>query len=136
MSAATVSAIEFEEQICRARIDALVESRSEIDGAIVSTVDGFEVTASLRGELSAAKLSAMTSSLLALAEAISSESGIGACYDMVIEASGGRLLLMEIPRKDRQLLLTVLCDRESTMGQVLWAVRRCRDEIVEGLASK
>lgn len=122
-----------EEAICLKHIEALVEARIEIDGAVVSTPDGFEVAAHLGGKQSAAKLSAMTSSLLALAQAISDESDIGTCNDILIEASAGRLLLMEIPRSDRQLLLAVLCDRDSTMGQVLWAVRRCRDEIVLAL---
>lgn len=133
MSERAILSFESEEAICLKLIEALVEERVEIDGAVVSTTDGFEVAAHLGGKQSAAKLSAMTSSLIALAQAISDESGIGACNDMLIEASAGRLLLMEIPRADRPLLLAVLCDRDSTMGQVLWAVRRCRDEIVAAL---
>lgn len=133
MNALPSHAVASEEAICLKHIEALVETHIEIDGALVSTVDGFEVAAHLGGKQSAAKLSAMTSSLLALAQAICGESGIGACNDMLIEAAAGRLLLMDIPRPERQLLLAVLCDRDSTMGQVLWAARRCRDDIVVAL---
>ena len=133
MSSQPAVSLASEEAICRKHIEAMVEASFEINGAVVSTTDGFEVAAHLDNNQSAAKLSAMTSSLIALAQAISGESHIGTCNDILIEASTGRLLLMEIPRADRPLLLAVLCDRDSTMGQVLWTVRRCRDEIVSSL---
>ena len=92
-------------------------------------MDGFEIAASLDSSLSAAKLSAMTSSLLALSEAISRESALGVSRDMVIDAERGRLLLMEIPTNESRLLLTVLCDNAVTLGQVLWAVKAFRDDL-------
>lgn len=129
MNAATNMFERTEAAICQKHIDALVGEHPAIGGAIVSTVDGFEVAASIAGSISAAKLSAMTSSLLALADAITSESGAGECLDMTIDAKYGRILLMDIPHVDRKLLLTVLCDTGVTLGQVLWAARKCREEI-------
>jgi predicted regulator of Ras-like GTPase activity (Roadblock/LC7/MglB family) len=115
--------------VCEERIRLLVETHSAIRGALVSTVDGFEVAARLPDSVSSAKLSAMASSLVALAEAVSSESGGGECHDLVIDANACRVLLMDIARADQKLLLTVICDTDETLGQVLWAVRKCRDEI-------
>lgn len=115
--------------VCQQQIDELVILHSAICGALVSTIDGFEVAASIPDSVSAAKVSAMTSSLLALSGAISNESGAGECRDITIDSSAGRILLMDIPHADRQLLLTVLCDTQATLGQALWAARRCRDEI-------
>lgn len=118
-----------ESAICQKQIDVLMLVHPEINGALVSTIDGFDVAAALRGNLSAAKLSAMTSALLALGGAVTSESGVGECRDIVIEASTGRVLLMDIPHTTRKLLLTVLCESGVTLGQVLWAARRCRQEL-------
>lgn len=115
------------------KLELFVTENSDIRGGVISTVDGFEVAASLDRSLSAAKLSAMTSSLLALSEAISRESALGLSRDMVIDAERGRLLLMEIPTADSRLLLTVLCDDAVTLGQVLWAVKAFRDHL--GLVS-
>lgn len=111
------------------QLERFVSGNSDIRGGVVSTVDGFEVASSLDPTLSAAKLSAMTSSLLALSEAISRESALGVSRDMVIDAEMGRLLLMDVPSTGSRLLLTVLCDNAVTLGQVLWAVKAFRDEL-------
>ncbi len=120
--------------LCQQQIDSLIEAHSEIRGVLVSSIDGFEVAARMRGSASPAKLAAMTSSLLALGEAVSDEGEVGHCRDVVIDASAGRVLLMDIPHATRKLLLTVLSDNASTLGQVLWAVRTCRQEIGRRLA--
>lgn len=109
------------------KLEQFVEANSDIRGAVISTVDGFEVASQLDGSLSAAKLAAMTSSLLALSGAIARESLLGSSRDMVIDADKGRLLLMEVPTTEKRLLLAVLCDNQVTLGQVLWAVNAFRD---------
>jgi uncharacterized protein len=119
--------------VCQRHIDRLVEAHAQIDGALVSTVDGFEMASRVNGEVSAARLAAMTSSFLALAEAISEESAVGTCRDLVIDAKSGRVLLMEISRGTQKFVLTVLCDNSETLGQVLWAARSCRELIAREL---
>jgi uncharacterized protein len=120
--------------VCQARVDALVDEHSEISGALVSTADGFEVAARLRPEVSSPKVAAMTSSLVALAEAISGEGGLGECRDLVVDSAMGRILMMDVPSTGGRLLLTVFCDTRATLGQVLWAVRACRQSLGRELA--
>jgi uncharacterized protein len=57
---------------CQPLLDALCREHADIRGALVSTIDGFEVAASVNASVSPKKLAAMTSSLLALGEAIPS----------------------------------------------------------------
>lgn len=121
--------------ICQFQLDALVEKAPQVRGALVSTVDGFDVAANVRKPLSPARLSAMASSLLALGEAVSSESDTGICKDIVIDASDGRVLIMDVPFAAQKLLLTVLSDSAATLGQILWAARDCRNEIIRQLGS-
>jgi uncharacterized protein len=118
-----------ERALCQKHLDALLDAYPEISGALVSSIDGFEIAARLRPSLSPATLSAMTSSQLALGEAICSETAMGACLNVVIEAEQGRLLMLDIPNQRRKLLLTVLCGDEASLGSVLWPVRRCAQEI-------
>ena len=120
--------------ICQACIDTLVESHADISGALVSTVDGFAVASCVRPPVSADRLAAMTSSLVALAEAISREGHAGECRDVAIDATGGRVLLMDVPQAGHKLLLTVLCDASATLGQVLWAARHCRRDMGDRLS--
>ncbi|WP_165418340.1 roadblock/LC7 domain-containing protein [Dyella amyloliquefaciens] len=110
-------------------LDALMQQEQEICGAVVSTVDGFHVAARLTGSLSAEKLSAMASSLLAINEAVCRESSMGECRDLVVEASQGRILLMDVPHPAQKLILTVLCRAKTTMGKALWSARSCRESL-------
>ncbi len=118
-----------ERALCQKHLDSLIDAYPEISGALVSSIDGFEIAARLRPSLSPATLSAMTSSQLALGEAICGETAMGACLNVVIEAENGRLLMLDIPNRRRKLLLTVLCGDDASLGSVLWPVRRCAQEI-------
>jgi uncharacterized protein len=124
------------ERVCLASITALVEEHPDVTGALVSTVDGFPVAAHLRQPDAAPRLAAMTSSLIALAEAISREAHAGECRDLVIEGSTGRVLMMDVPQPAGKLLLSVLCAPTATLGQVLWAAQHCRRDISARLAGQ
>jgi predicted regulator of Ras-like GTPase activity (Roadblock/LC7/MglB family) len=117
-----------EQIICRKRIYELISSQLKILGALVCTSDGFEVAAQLPRKISAATMSAMSSSQLALSEAICAETGIQRCRNVVMEADAGIVLMMDIPNRGNKLLLTVLCQSDCILGQVLWAARQCAEE--------
>ena len=129
MNAETSVVSRTEAAICHTHINALMSLQPEIASVLISTVDGFEIASRLAPGLSAAKLSAMTSSLLALAEAMCAEAAGGACRDLVIDADAGRVLLMELPHRAQNLVLAVLCTNKITLVQVLWAVRDCRENL-------
>jgi uncharacterized protein len=131
MNALQQSLSRSEQAVIRHHMEALMSREQEISGVLVSTVDGFRVAAQLTGELSAEKLSAMASSLLAINEAVCQESSLGECRDLVVEATQGRILLMDIPHPAQKLILTVLCRSKVTMGQVLWATRSCRESLAQ-----
>ena len=61
--------------VCQSVVESLVSQTSGIDSAAIVTGDGFEVASVLRSGLSAEKLAAMSSSQLALSEAMASEMG-------------------------------------------------------------
>lgn len=135
MNAAAPSVHDSEITICQHEIDKLIEELGEIKGVLVSSIDGFEIAARMRGNSSPAKLAAMTSSLLALGEAVSEEGEVGQCSDLVIDATSGRVLLMDIPHPTRKLLLTVLSSSTLTLGRAIWAARNCRQMISEKLVA-
>ena len=136
MSAAPIRGHEAERSLCQPHLDTLVGGSSEVLGALISTVDGFEVAANVRATTSVQKLAAMTSSLLALAEAMSHEGEVGNCIDVVIEAGEGMVLIMDVPNDRRRLLLTVLCNKVATLGSVLWAARNTRNEIGSDISAR
>ncbi len=133
MTVMVAEGVDARTRICSETIAALVDAHTDVAGALVSTVDGFAVASTLREPVSAARLAAMTSSLVALAEAISREGQAGNCRDLVIDGTDGRVLLMDVPDGAQTLLLTVLCESTATLGQVLWAARHCRADMSERL---
>lgn len=118
---------------CQKHLDTLRAEHGGIVGALLSTVDGFEIAASVGAQVSAKKLAAMTSSLLALAEAVSQECSVGQCRDLVIEASTGLVLLMDVPSTQRKSVLTVLCSDAAMLGRFRWAARNAREAIAGAL---
>lgn len=115
----------IERTLCQRQIDGLRSEHPQIFGVLVSSIDGFEVAANLEGALSPATLSAITSSQLALSEAVCTESGLATLLNVIIESETGFLLMMDIPNNHRKLVLTVLSDANATLGGVRWAAKEC-----------
>jgi len=118
---------------CQAHLDELRHEHQGVAGTLLSTVDGFEVAASVGERVSPNKLAAMASSLLALAEAVSREGAVGQCRDLVIESSAGLVLLMDVPSTTQKAVLTVLCTEAAVFGRIRWAARNTREAITQVL---
>ncbi|MBL8263447.1 MAG: roadblock/LC7 domain-containing protein [Xanthomonadaceae bacterium] len=118
-----------ERAMCQKHVEQLLSTVPGVVGVLVCSVDGFEVASRLRPPLTAERMSAMTSSQLALGEALCNETGSGTCLNVVIEAEAGRLLMLSVPARRRRMLLTVLCEQNSVLGSVLWAARACAQDI-------
>lgn len=118
---------------CQAHLDALRHEHQGVAGTLLSTMDGFEVAASVGEKISLNKLAAMASSLLALAEAVSREGAVGQCRDLVIESSAGLVLLMDVPSTTHNAVLTVLCTEAAVLGRIRWAARNAREAIAQAL---
>lgn len=109
--------------ISQASLEHLVSQTSGIESAAIVTGDGFEVASSLRPGLSVEKLAAMTSSLLALSEAVVGEMGMQRCQYVIIDTERGAVVTLRIPSDGHDLLLCVLCGDGATLGAVLYAAR-------------
>lgn len=118
-----------EQAWCQKQIDALVAMNAGVEGVLICSADGFEIATNLPQPLSAATLSAMTSSQIALGEAICVESRLAPCVNVVIEAQRGWILMMDIPNARRKLLMTAKAGAGALLGQALWAVRQSAQEI-------
>lgn len=121
---------------CQVHLDALRREHCEVAGTVLSTMDGFEVAASVGTKVSPRRLAAITSSLLSLAEAVSRESSVGQCRDLVIESSAGLVLMMDVPSATHRSVLTVLCSEPSVLGRVRWAARNAREAIAQTLDAR
>ncbi|WMJ70733.1 roadblock/LC7 domain-containing protein [Stenotrophomonas sp. 24(2023)] len=101
--------------------------------AVLSSVDGFALV-SAGGQGRAERLAAMTSAMLGLAAAVGRELAQGDLQTLMLEADGGKVLMLSMPRPgSAPLLLMAACDQRSVMGQVLWQTRECGQAILAEL---
>lgn len=115
--------------ICREHLEAMVHDTAGIESAAVVTGDGFELAAVLRHGLSGNKLAAMTSSLLALSEAVVEELKMRGCRNVIIEGESGTVVMIRVPAEGLDLLMSVLCRESAVLGSVLYAARTCASRL-------
>lgn len=109
--------------LCHGALETLVSQTPGVDNAAIVTGDGFEVASVMREHVSAEKLAAMVSSLLALSEAVTSEMGMKRCQYVIVDTESGALVTLRIPARSQDLLMCVLCGDGVTLGSVLYAAR-------------
>lgn len=114
------------------RLQDLLAEHESILAAVVATHDGFEVAyAQRQGALSPARVAAMASSLQALGSSMAAETSSGACTDIIINGTLGRLLVRDIADAQMPLLLCVQTTTETVLGSVLFAVRECMTDVAD-----
>ena len=117
--------------LCQLHLEHLVSNTTGITAALVATADGFEVASVTRDAFSVPKLAAITSSLHALGDAVVSEAGLTNCNNVIIEAHKGKVLLMSIPTASHSYLLSVICNENAVLGQILYACKECAQRIAD-----
>ncbi len=105
----------------------LLETLGDVVGVktvVLFTADGFEV-ASHSAEVGApARIAAIGSSLSALGSAISAEAGLADFDCTTIQSVNGTIVITRV-EGPHAMSLAVVADEAVTLGQLLWAVRRC-----------
>ena len=111
---------------CGHALQKLLREEPAVTAAVVSTSDGFEVaSAQANGGISATRLSALASSLLALGQAALRELSMSGNGSVLIENTMGKILLIDVRRERLTVVLCVVADAAATTGKVLWATREC-----------
>jgi uncharacterized protein len=119
---------------CTIFLQRLVSTTSGVNAALVVTSDGFEIASVLHSDLSPQKMAAMTSSMLALGEAILGEANLNDCQNVVIESNGGLIIMLSVGDPSRELLLSVVTNGQAMLGQVLWAARQCCAQVRQSVS--
>jgi len=112
------------------KINDMFDTCSDIYGAVISSVDGHLVLDVVKRELPVKKISAMTSSLMALGETVSKESDQGNCQYVSVINESGRVMVLRV---GDALTLTTLSTQDSNLGMVLSASTKATADIAEAL---
>ena len=112
--------------------ELLAELRSGTAGVVsatVSTADGLAVASTLSDRHEVDKLSAMSSSIAALATALTREASRGEPERVILESARGHIVSMKVPATDVGLVLTVVSDDSAVLGKLLWSCRNTSERI-------
>lgn len=111
-------------QVCDLQMYKLQLMSPGIGSVTLATGDGFTLTTTLASRVQANKLSAMASSLVSVGESLGREAGQAAPDNVIMETSGGKLLLMRVPALVEAVVLVVVADTTAVLGHLLWSCRR------------
>lgn len=100
----------------------LLEKLSEARAVVVATEDGFELAFATRESLEASRIAAMTSSIAAICDSVSRETGLGSTRSFVVDASGGFLVMRGVQNGQVRLVLSTLTRNGALLGMVMNAV--------------
>lgn len=105
-------------------LDELSASLGRLNAAVIATTDGFEVASRAGNGLEVSKLAAMACSISALGAMVGQESEVGPHQNVIVEASEGYIVIVDIPHPRYPMILNLVADREEMLGQVLYQAKR------------
>ena len=108
------------QRACDAALNELMQDVKGLKAVVISTEDGFEVSARVENTAQVARLSAMASSLAALGAMAGEESQLGVCHSVALEAAGGYIAIVQVRRPDVSLIVSTVAGSEAVVGQVLY----------------
>ena len=109
----------------RRQLQQLGETSPGIQLAVLSSADGFEIASyqSPGADSAAARVAAMTSSITALADAITRETGLHGSRNLIIESDNGAVVLIGLREIKPTLALAIVANKQAILGHLLWAAR-------------
>lgn len=115
---------------CRKKLHDLVENTKGVNAALLATVDGFKLCSVMIDDDNTDRLSAASSSLLALALSLSTAFGLEKCKSIHIDSETGKVWLSQINTEEYSLVLLIQGGINAVLGQVLYAGSNVREGII------
>lgn len=113
-------------------INRFREENSEIRSLLLTTEDGFVVTASHHeGDEYSRRLAAMSSSAQAIGQAMLRELGARDYKRTVLESSDRVVVLLSVPLPTSMLVLMSVSTKDTALGQQLWKLERLVTSLVQ-----
>ncbi|MCB1020502.1 MAG: roadblock/LC7 domain-containing protein [Bryobacterales bacterium] len=112
-------------EACREELRRLRNSTPGIQSLGLAGPDGFEVASLLRGSVDQNKIAALTSTMVAVAHAVTRECGLATTREVILETDSGRVLLMDVPAAEMRYALYVIAADEALLGRTIGQTRAC-----------
>ncbi len=109
----------------------LVHATSGIEGVLLASIDGFEVSSIFQKEYDANKLSAVGSSILALVQALTSEAQLTGCRSVILDAEDGKIMISAVPNKNQPMIVIVVTKQQVLLGQIMHGMNKAINQLIE-----
>lgn len=107
-------------RLAQEEADKILADLDGITAVVVATADGFDIASATRSDLDPSRVAAMASSISAIAFVVSEEARLGRGKRVTIETDAGFAMVYSVPRADTELVLIVVSDGRTLLGQVAY----------------
>ena len=108
----------------------LVHATSGIDGVLLASTDGFEVSSIFQKDYDAGKLSAVGSSILALVQALTSEAQLTGCRSVILDAQDGKIMISAVPNTNQPMIVIIVTKQQVLLGQIMHGMNKSINYLV------
>ncbi len=112
-------------------LNDLLNTTSGIEGVLLVTADGFEVCSVFEQDYDTDKLSIIGSSLLALAQTMTTQAELNDCHSMVLDAKHGKIMLYKVENKNQPMIAIILTKEKVVMGTILHSIKKAKNHFIE-----
>jgi uncharacterized protein len=104
------------------QLEAFTQQNPEVKLAVLTSGDGFELAAH-PAQAGSARIAAMSSSMQALAQALTQEAGLARGRSLILETDTGSVLVLDLDDSLPRTSLAVVATDQELLGKLLWASR-------------
>ncbi len=115
---------------CKKELDSLVANTRHVHAALLATADGFKLYSTINENDNNDRLSAASSSFLALGMSLAQEFGLVQCKSINIDSETGKVWLSQINANDHSLVLLVQGSSNAMLGQILYSGNHACENII------
>lgn len=109
----------------------LMHTTSGVDGVLLASTDGFEVSSIFQKDYDAGKLSAVGSSILALVQALTTEAQLTGCRSVILDAQDGKIMISAVPNENQPMIVIVVTKQQVLLGQIMHGVNKAINQLIE-----
>lgn len=119
---------------CRALLSDFCTRTEGVQSATFATFDGVTVASTISGKTEGDKISAMSSSMSALAAALTREVRHPEPERVLLESEQGRIVFIKIPAANAGIVFTAVTDQHTVLGTLLWNCRSTTEKLASYIA--
>ena len=109
----------------------LMHTTSGVDGVLLASTDGFEVSSIFQKDYDAGKLSAVGSSILALVQALTTEAQLTGCRSVILDAQDGKIMISAVPNENQPMIVIVVTKQQVLLGQIMYGMNKAINQLIE-----